>query len=550
MSEGESASQRGRRYVAERTLEIWDNLGKDNLWKRILKNVIATTLLGKMLPIQCRAPIDIFSVSICLIPASKQAIGRAAYLGAITTVFAHPGRRFGQLVEALILTVSGTILAVGWSMLGVYLGSLVIEEHPPAAYAIRGLFLAIAALVHGFLRSRTPRLFIAVLLMIICSVVSLTSTAKVVTSISATQILYPILIAAGCLVVINLCVFPEFSSRFLGQMTIDTLNDTSKALQAAGFYFVEAQSETLATEKTSSEDSEGPAKCAADAVSSLALRANIFRKLRVFFLAAHPVPDDESKGDPLKGLTDSKAKVRKKLDDCKTAQQECNFELAVSVLPPRDLKPIGVKAMKRFVADTIAVISACESKFALLGSEKTQAKVPDHLESSSVRDRQPQSDPWVPSDIQKATGHPASLKLLDADLKEHRLSTIIDQDDQDALDIIKPKREIEFGDARLLRYLLKRIKRPYLDLHKAGARSIEVVSACVAYAYVGLVMQSYLLSLLICYRMSQTSLQGPGYPMESRWRRLTFIWRTYKKRCCHSTPTLPLPWKALLQWKS
>lgn len=45
----ELASQRGRRYVAERVLEIWDNLQKNNLWKRILKNVIATTLLGRHL---------------------------------------------------------------------------------------------------------------------------------------------------------------------------------------------------------------------------------------------------------------------------------------------------------------------------------------------------------------------------------------------------------------------------------------------------------------------------------------------------------------------
>ncbi len=45
----DSASQRGRRYVAEKVLEIWDNLQKNNLWKRILKNVIATTLLGRHL---------------------------------------------------------------------------------------------------------------------------------------------------------------------------------------------------------------------------------------------------------------------------------------------------------------------------------------------------------------------------------------------------------------------------------------------------------------------------------------------------------------------
>lgn len=225
MAEKESVLQRGCRYGEKRAAEIWENLGKNNLWKRILKNVTATTLL----------------VSICLIPGSRTAIGKAAYLGAITTVFGHPGRRFGQMAEALILVLSGTVLGVAWSILGIYLSSLVMKEYPPAAYAIRAIFLAVVVLFHGYLRSKTPRLFIFVLLLVIVSVVSLTSTAKVVTPLSATNILYPILIAAGCITLVNICVFPEFSSRYLGQMTLDTLNDTVRALGDAGTYFVESK---------------------------------------------------------------------------------------------------------------------------------------------------------------------------------------------------------------------------------------------------------------------------------------------------------------------
>jgi hypothetical protein len=47
LAKEEAVLQRGRQYVAEQVTEIWDNLGKNNLWKRILKNVIATTLLGR-----------------------------------------------------------------------------------------------------------------------------------------------------------------------------------------------------------------------------------------------------------------------------------------------------------------------------------------------------------------------------------------------------------------------------------------------------------------------------------------------------------------------
>ena len=443
------------------------------------------------------------AVSIALIPGARDAIGKAAYLGAITTVFGHPGRRFGQMTEALILTVAGTVLGVAWSTFGVYLGSLVIKGNPPAAYAIRGFFLAVVALFHGYLRSRAPRLFLFVLLMIIVSVVSLTSTAKEVTSVSVTQILYPILVGAGCIVLVNISIFPEFSSRFLGQMTIDTLDDTAEALGSAGQFFVEGdvaktQNHEDARSSLDKEDkrenaSQNEKSEAKDASSS---QVPILKRLFSSILSNGLFTRYEKKTDvenppnshptplSIKDLTDRKAKIRQKLADCKDAQQECNFELAISVLPPRDLKPLSVTAMKKLVAHTIAVISACESKFALLGStkdlektrnrKKKRKEVVDCKKDDSLHSSNPPEGP---------SGHFDTSKLVDEDLKKERLATIIDQD-QAELDMIKPKREIEFGDARLLRYLLRRIAKPYEELHKVAARAIEVVIACVAHTYV------------------------------------------------------------------
>ena len=487
MTEKEPVLQRVGRYGAERVADIWENLGKNNLWKRILKNVTATTLL----------------VSICLIPGSRNTIGKAAYLGAITTVFGHPGRRFGQMAEALILVLSGTVLGVAWSTLGVYLGSLVVKENPPAAYAIRGTFLAVVVLVHGYLRSRTPRLFIFVLLLIIVSVVTLTSTAKAVTPLAATNILYPILIAAGCITLVNICIFPEFSSRYLGQMTLDTLNDTFKALGDAGCYFVESKrlvdqnsaktgkkgadaSVTEPTGNASDEENGLPQGNAKDIPkASFRIRAqNILHKSLAN--KSKEAKHNDANQPPERSLTDltnAKAKIRKKLSDCKAAQQECNFELAVSVLPPRNMKSISVQAMKRLVANTIAVISACESKFALLGND-------DDGQASNLEKTKPgpelvaeSRNPSV-SALVGATSNllTPELPLAHEDSKHEKLSTIIEQDKAE-LEMIKPKREIEFGDARLLRYLLSRVAQPYKDLHAVVARTVEVVSACIAYAY-------------------------------------------------------------------
>ena len=436
-------------------------------------------------------------VSICLIPGSKRAIGKAAYLGAITTVFGHPGRRFGQMTEALILVVAGSALGVAWSTFGVYLGSLVIEKNPPAAYAIRGVFLAVVTLFHGFLRSRTPRLFIFVLLMIIVSVVSLTSTAKMVTPVSVTQILYPILLAVACIIFINVCVFPEFSSSFLGQMTIDTLSDTAKTLEKAGAFFVEEGESASRTEKichseNSKLDASDSGKSSEEG-SKEAPKAHIYKRL-MKFSRSWADPGHHSKRDDVNGTTDgnshqpsiqdltkSKAQIRKKLSDCKAAQQECNFELAVSVLPPRDLKPLSVTAMKRLVANTIAVVSACESKFALLGTAEDD--VVSHGKSGDSNRREVQNGLHPLDGGRASTGHFDSANVVDQSVMEKEPTRELHQDKSE-LDLIKPKREIEFGDARLLRYLLRKVNAPYKNLHHVAARSIEMIMACIAFAYV------------------------------------------------------------------
>lgn len=431
------------------------------------------------------------TVSICLIPASRNVIGRAAYLGAITTVFGHPGRRFGQMAEALILALLGTVLGVAWSLLGLYLGSLVIRDHPPAAYTIRGIFLAIAMLFHGYLRSRTPRLFIFVLLMTICAVVSLTSTATVVTPVAATQILYPILIAAGVITLVNISMFPEFSSRYIGQMTIETLSDSAKALEQAGDYFVgsapsaenksDGQSPATGTkDETNNSNGESKNRTSLGSHSTGKSMYSRSHKLlsRLFKVSLSTKKDakipQHFQPISLKDLSTSKAQVRKKLSDCKAAQRECNFELAVSVLPPREMKPISDRAMKKLVANIIALISACESKFALLGEEGV----------AESKDQKEQNNEPSTKDGGNAesTGHDAA-KLPEDGKRKKMPSNLIDQEKSE-IELIKPKREIEYGDVRLLKYLLRRISVPYHELSYKIKRTIEVVSACIALVYV------------------------------------------------------------------
>lgn len=402
----------------------------------------------------------------------------------MTTVFGHPGRRFGQLAEALILTLSGALLGLAWSNLGLYLSSLIITSNATAACAIRALFLTIALMVHGFLRSYAPRLFVALVLLIIVSVVNFLSTAKQVTISGVTQILYPVLIATGIVLIVNLSVFPEFSSSFLGQMTIETLNDTAVTLERAGYYFTyartgeaEEEGEAFASSHVHKPSPVSGLRKSTDQTESVSSRprgSSVMVSLTQSTLTtkasgtsargvATDAVDNQNSGKPseaavstkisLGDLTSAKGNLRKKLSECKSAQSECNFELAYAVLPPRDLKPISGKSMTKLLANVVAVISTCESKFALIGDF-----------SSGTINRSQSSQKM--DEIDASSGS-SSLEPTRMDLE-----------------LIKPKREIEFGDVRLLRYLLRRVEKPYDDLSKSLKATVVTISSCIAHVYV------------------------------------------------------------------
>ncbi len=467
-------AQKLESWLDKRAQAIWTNLLTNHLWQRILKNTLATTI----------------AVIIALIPAVVAVYGRAVYLAPITTVFGHPGRRFGMMAEALVLAIGGTMLGIGWSIFGIYLSSLIYRTNTAAAYTIRGLFLMVALLFHGFVRSHSPRLFIFVLLFIIVNVVTLTSTATAVSTTLVTIILYPILTAVGVLLLVNTLVFPEFSSSFLGITTIETLGETVHALRDAGKYFVTLSRELdKPSENEESDETGDTLEKAATAAEPPARNANSrsktsgFQRLMRGFKRAEKKDEPEAKPDAapntvkLKTLTDSKAKLRTKLASCKAAQTECNFELAWAVLPPRDLKPISDTSMKKLVANTIALIGACESKYALMGDENDKA----HIQTENVENIDESSRPTTADSSQQDSsdeGQDVKKKQKKQRKSKSRLSR-----DMRNLELVKPKKEIESGDIELLRHLVFRITKPLADLQEKIDRSVDVVTCCLAYCY-------------------------------------------------------------------
>ncbi|KAM3085092.1 hypothetical protein ACMFMG_003524 [Clarireedia jacksonii] len=468
-------------WAEKRAKAIWKNLQTNHLWQRILKNTLATTI----------------AVIIAVLPAVVAVYGKAAYLGPIVTVFGHPGRRFGMMVEALVLVLSGTLVGAAWSMLALYLSSLIYDSNPQAAYTIRGIFLAAAVFVHGILRSRTPRLFLFVLLLVIVSV-----------------LLYPILTAIPLLLVVNTTVFPEFSSSFLGITTIETLGETVRALRDAGKYFIAsaegaevAIAGTLAQEngeelhRSPTYAEPPPEKPDTDT----RLREKLFSIFHKKKDVTEPVPEKVQKKAPepvkLKSLTDRKTKLRSKLSSCKSAQQECNFELAWAVLPPKDVKPISVIEMKKLVANTIALIGACESKYALIGDENDKADAPNPdeaqlksiAENAGVDTTEGEESSRPTTDVEdthnesgiddKKPSRKERRKQKKKRRKDRKKVKSLVETEKENLELVKPRKEIEYGDIDLLKYLVQRIAKPLSDLQEKIDRSVDVVSSALAYCY-------------------------------------------------------------------
>jgi hypothetical protein len=302
------------------------------------------------------------------------------------------------------------------------------------------------------------------------------------------------------LLLVNSLVFPEFSSSFLGITTIETLSETVGALRDAGKYFVSIIDDGVEkTEKdaiSSMLEGENDPPTAAEEREEKPSELSHFQKI-VAHLKKKKNGDTPKKAEDtpkkiqLKSLTDEKARLRAKLAGCKAAQTECNFELAWAVLPPRDLKPISDTHMKKLVANTIALIGACESKYALMGDESDKSE-PDSNDEHRLRGVADTADIELGDGSSRpANGNDSSQDdSVDEGTKPERKSkkkrdlkrTSLEREMKD-LELVKPKKEIEYGDVELLKYLVARIAKPLADLQHKIDEGVDVVASCLAYCY-------------------------------------------------------------------
>ncbi|ODA78047.1 hypothetical protein RJ55_06650 [Drechmeria coniospora] len=430
---------------------IWGDVQANAPWQRIVKTSIGCTV----------------AMTIAILPALK---AKAVVLIPMVAVLAHPGQRMGVMVESLLMIFFGALLGLSWALLGLFLSSLV-ETNPAASYTIRAIFLLVSALAHGFIRSSTPRLFPFAFFLLIISLMTIQLPSDATTSLF-TALYIPILLGGGVVLVVNLSIFPELSSSYLGSSTIDALSETIETLTRATHWFVTPGGD--AEEARLAKDLQAGLGAALTSVSS---RGGYERRLHGTwrsvrsFLSQLPSPFTTPKSPSayanvppllttLAHMTAQKSVLRTQLSRCKAAQDEINFEVSVSALPPIGMRPISTQHMSGMVKNTIILIGACENKFIVIGKGEDDVGDDLHLEKGhEAGTKTPPPTPITRPKFSKSESYAAKVNS------------------------VRPVKEIETGSAQLLESILARIRPPVQDFEASLGDAVNLVTSCLAYCY-------------------------------------------------------------------
>ena len=152
---------------------------------------------------------------ICLIPASRDWLGKYNYIMVVSALFNHSGRAIGSQLDGFILTIIGTIAGLGWGSLALYASTSTATAQ--VGYGgVLATFLVIFAAVIGWLRCVFIRLFQA----LICAgaaivYVCLADTSESVGWKKVFDYGIPWALGQAVCLIVAVLVFPDAGSRSL-----------------------------------------------------------------------------------------------------------------------------------------------------------------------------------------------------------------------------------------------------------------------------------------------------------------------------------------------
>ena len=155
------------------------------------------------------------SYIICLVPASRDWLGKYNYIMVVSAVFNHPGRPIGSQLDGAFLTIFGTIAGLGWGSLALYVSTSTATAQ--SGYGgILATFLVLFAAFIGWLRCVFIRLYQAV----ICAGIAIVYTTLADTSenVGWKKVFdygIPWVLGQCVCLIIAVLVFPDAGSRSL-----------------------------------------------------------------------------------------------------------------------------------------------------------------------------------------------------------------------------------------------------------------------------------------------------------------------------------------------
>lgn len=191
-----------RRFIPQQWLEFKDfviQLQKFSLAIRMLKSFLGFFI----------------AYIICLIPTSRDWLGKYNYIMVISTIVNHPGRPVGSQIDGAMLTVLGTVAGLGWGSVALYVST----STGPARSGYGGVlatFLVIFAAAIAWLRCVFMRFYQAVL----CAGIAICYTCLADTSeeVGWRKIFnygIPWLFGQVICLMVSFCIFPDTGSRSL-----------------------------------------------------------------------------------------------------------------------------------------------------------------------------------------------------------------------------------------------------------------------------------------------------------------------------------------------
>lgn len=335
------------KFITENKLVLW----LIRLWKRYIP--IDRILAQRMFKATVNSTLALI---FCLIPQIRTRIGTEPVMLPLISVIVHPGRRVSGTIQGAIYCMTGLVFGLAYALFGRFIALECIgptwrtmaetEQYKhnfkryEAGLAIMAIFETFMLFFHGWMRSVSHHYFAIVFpLFLVVHFTFLASTTEYYGVIAKT-FSTPFYLGIAMSLFWNVVLFPEFGSTYLGNATIDALNEIHKDINQSIKFFISLD---------------------VDDFEKSLYNTDIVT---------------------LSKLLKYKTLVSKKITNCDLVLQECIYEISYSYVPPYSIQGV-LNNYKKLSIYINGVINACQLQFILLGRtrmEPTEYEVDLHNE--------------------------------------------------------------------------------------------------------------------------------------------------------------------------